>query len=124
MSSAEITCTASPEQIKVINLKRYSKAMCNKHVHSIMTRSSRFRCPVGFINKPTTFEFWIPRYTDDLLWRDFLSPQCRNCSGDPDHAHLRNTVTHHKTKTSRGRLAYKIILKSLALAVAEKLHGV
>jgi len=26
-------------------------------------------------------------YTDDLLWRNFLSPQCRNCSRDPDHAH-------------------------------------
>ena len=30
-------------------------------------------------------------YTDDLLWRNFLSPQCRNCSRDPDHAHLGNT---------------------------------
>ena len=30
-------------------------------------------------------------YTDNLLWRNFLSPQCRNCSRDPDHAHLRNT---------------------------------
>ena len=30
-------------------------------------------------------------YTDDLLWRNFLSPQCRNCSRDPDHDHLRNT---------------------------------
>ena len=30
-------------------------------------------------------------YTDDLLWRNFLSSQCRNCSRDPDHAHLGNT---------------------------------
>jgi len=30
-------------------------------------------------------------YTDDFLWRNFLSPQCRNCSRDPDRAHLRNT---------------------------------
>ena len=30
-------------------------------------------------------------YTDDLLWRNFLGPQCRNCSRDPDHAHLGNT---------------------------------
>jgi len=30
----------------------------------------------------------------------FLSPQCRNCSRDPDHA--------HKTKTSHGRPVYKI----------------
>ena len=31
------------------------------------------------------------KQTDDLLWRNFLSPQCRNCSRDPDHAHLGNT---------------------------------
>jgi len=30
-------------------------------------------------------------YTDDLLWRNFQSPQCRNCSRDPNHAHLGNT---------------------------------
>ena len=30
-------------------------------------------------------------YTDDLLWRNFLSPQCRNCSRDSDHAHLGST---------------------------------
>ena len=30
-------------------------------------------------------------YTDDLLWRNFLSPQCRNCSRDPNHTHLGNT---------------------------------
>ena len=50
-NSAETTCTTRPEQIEVTKLKRYSKAMCSKHVHSTMTRSSRFRCPV---NKPTT----------------------------------------------------------------------
>jgi len=27
------TSTTSPEQIEVMKLKRYSKAMCNKHVH-------------------------------------------------------------------------------------------
>ena len=58
-NSAETTCTTSPEQIEVMKLKRYSKAMCNKHVHSTMTRSCRFRCPVGVINKPTTVELCI-----------------------------------------------------------------
>ena len=58
-NSAETTCTTSPEQIEVMQLKRHSKAMCNKHVHSTMTRWSRFRCPVGVINKPTTVELWI-----------------------------------------------------------------
>jgi len=37
----------------------YSGTVCNKHVHSTMTRSSRFHCPVGVINKPTTVKFWI-----------------------------------------------------------------
>ena len=58
-NSAETTCTTSPEQIKVMKLKLYSKAMFNKHVHSTMTRLSRFCCPVGVINKPTTVKFWI-----------------------------------------------------------------
>jgi len=29
-NSAETTCTTSPEQIEVMKLKRYSKAVCNK----------------------------------------------------------------------------------------------
>jgi len=48
-------------------------------------------------------------YTDDLLWRNFLSPQCTNCSHDPDHAHLGSThSSQDKTKTSHGRPVYKI----------------
>jgi len=58
-NSAETTCTTSPEQIEVMKLESYSGAMCNKHVHSTMTRSSRFHCPIGVINKPTTDELWI-----------------------------------------------------------------
>ena len=77
-NSAETTCTTSPEQIEVMKLESYSGPMCNKHVHSIMTRLSRFYCPIGVINKPTTDELW-----------NFLSPQCRNCSRDPDHAPFR-----------------------------------
>jgi len=53
-NSAETTCTTSPEQIEVMKLEGYSGAMCNKHVHSTMTRSSRFHCVIGVINKPTT----------------------------------------------------------------------
>ena len=93
-NSAETTCMTSPEEIEVMKLEGYSGPMCNKHVHSNMTRSSPFHCPIGVINKPTTDVLWISPdhlYTDDLLWRNFLSPQCRNCSRDPDHAHLGNT---------------------------------
>jgi len=39
--------------------KLWSGTMCNKHVHSTMTRSSRFYCPIGVINKPTTVHLWI-----------------------------------------------------------------
>jgi len=107
-NSAETTCTTRPEQIEVMKLKRYSKATCNKHVHSTMTRSSRFRCPVGVINEPTTVELWISPVYRRLAVAKFSKSTMysRNCSRDPDHAHLRNT--HHKTKTSHGRLAYKI----------------
>jgi len=43
---AETTCTRSLEQIEVMKLEGYIGAMCNKHVHSTMTRSSRFHCPI------------------------------------------------------------------------------
>jgi len=62
-NSTETTYTTSLEQIEDMKLKGYSRAMCNKHVHSTMTRLSRFHCPVGVINKPTT----------DNLWRFFLN---------------------------------------------------
>jgi len=42
------------EQIKDMKLEGYNGPMCNKHVHSTMTRSSRFHCPVGVIKKLTT----------------------------------------------------------------------
>ena len=53
-NSAETTCTTSPEQIEVMKFEGYIGAMCNKHFHSTMTRSSRFHCLIGVINKPTT----------------------------------------------------------------------
>jgi len=58
-NSAETTCTTSPEQIEVMKLKRYSKTMCNKHVHSTTTRQSCSHCLVRVINKPTTVELCI-----------------------------------------------------------------
>ena len=33
--------------------------MCNKHVHSTMTRSSRFHCLTGVINKQMMVELCI-----------------------------------------------------------------
>ena len=84
------SCTTSPEEIEVMKLEGYSWPMCNKHVHLTMTRSSRFHCLIGVIDKPTTDVLWVsPVYTDDLLLRNFLNPQCRNCSHDPDHASFR-----------------------------------
>jgi len=53
-NTAETTCTRSPERIEVMQLEAYRRAMCNKHVRSTMTRSSRFHCRIGVINKPTT----------------------------------------------------------------------
>jgi len=42
-----------------MKLEGYSGPMCNKHVQSTITRSSRFRCPIGVINKPTMVELCI-----------------------------------------------------------------
>ena len=92
-NSAETTCTTSPEQIEVMKLEGYSGAMCNKHVHSTMTRSSRFHCPIGVINKLTTDELWISPVHRRIAVAKFSKYQCRNCSRDPYHAHLGNTHT-------------------------------
>jgi len=58
-NSAETTCTASPEQIEVMKLERYTGPMCKKHMHSTVTRSTRFYCPIGVINKLITDELCI-----------------------------------------------------------------
>ena len=57
--STETTCTTSPEQIEVMKLEAYGGPMCNKHVHLTVTRSSRFYCLIGVINKSTTVELCI-----------------------------------------------------------------
>ena len=58
-NSAETTCTTSPEQTEVMKMEGYSGTMCNKQVHSTITRSSAFHCPIRVINKRTTVELWI-----------------------------------------------------------------
>jgi len=52
--------------------------------------------------------------TDDLLRRNFLSPQCRNCSRDPDHAHLGNT---HSSPFDRAHTtSYSILIETMRLS--------
>ena len=64
--------------------------MCNKHMHSTVTRSSRFYCLIVVINKPTTVELCIsPVYRRLAVAKFSLSPQCRNCSRDTDTRPLR-----------------------------------
>ena len=50
---------------EVMKFEGYSGAMCNKRVHSTMTRSSRFHCLIDVINKPTTDELLI----SPVYWR-------------------------------------------------------
>jgi len=65
--------------------------MCSKHVHSTVTRASRFHCLIGVINKPTTVELCISPVYRRLAVAKFLSAQCRNCSRDADYVHLGKT---------------------------------
>ena len=95
--------------------------MCNKHVHSTVTRASHFHCLIGVINKPTTVGLCISPVYRRLAVAKF-SPQCRNCSRDHDHAHLGNI---HSSQDQDFAWPTRVQnLKSLALAVAEILHGV
>jgi len=34
-----------------------------------------------------------PTHNNGLVWRNFLSPKCRNESHDPDHAYLGNSYS-------------------------------
>jgi len=58
-NSAETTCTTSPEQTEIMKLEGQGGLVCSKHVLSTVTRSSRFHCFIGVINKPTTVELCI-----------------------------------------------------------------
>ena len=87
---------------------RFSRRQCViDNVHSTMTRPSRL--PLSQVSETN----WrrsscvYHLYTDDLLWRNFLSPRCRTCSRDPDHAHLGGTHSS-QDYTSHGRPVYKI----------------
>jgi len=121
-NSAETTCTTVLNKSKLWSW-RFKVVRCVINVHSTMTRSSRFHCLTGVINKPTTVELCIYHlYTDDVLWRNFLSPQCRNCLRDPDHVHLGNT---HSSQDWDFVWPTRVQnFKSLALAVTEILRGV
>jgi len=48
-NSAETTYTTTPEQIEVMKLEGLGEPMYDKHVHSTVTRSSRFHCLIGVI---------------------------------------------------------------------------
>ena len=68
--------------------------MCSKQVHSTVTRAIRFHCLIGVINKSTTVELCIsPAYRRLAVAKFSKSTMSkfRNCSRDPDHAHLGNT---------------------------------
>ena len=104
-----------------MELEGYSRPTYNKLVHSATTRFT----VIGVIHMLTVDEFVDHQYNYDLLWRNFLSPKCRNYSRDPDYAHLGDS------QSSQGQYFSKITwptrtqnLKSLALAVPEIFHGV
>ena len=119
-NSAETTYTTSFDQIDGMKLEIWSEAKRDRQCalnHDAIESTSIVS---SVINKPMTLSCVYHLSTDDFLWRNFLSPQCRNCSRDPDHAHLGSTHSSQDfTLPTRVRN-----LKSLALDVAEILHGV
>jgi len=66
---------------------------------------------VGVIHKLTVGEFVdctnTPN-TDDLLWRNFLSPKCKEITHVTLTTPTQRTVSHHKANTSNGQPVYKI----------------
>jgi len=66
------------------------RCVINMHTQPWRDRVASTVLQVSLTNRPRA-SCGCHLYTDDLLWRNFLSLQCRNCSRDPDHAHLGNT---------------------------------
>ena len=85
-NSAETTRTTSREEIDGMKLEGYSGTMCNKHVHSAMMRSS-LKCR----KQTDDVELCISLVYRRLAVAKFSKSICRNCSRDPDHAHLGST---------------------------------
>ena len=90
-NSAETTYTTSPDQIDGMKSEILSEAMRDRQC--ALNRDAADSAPIvsSVINKPTTLSCVYQLSTNHLLWRNFLSPQCRNCSLDPDHVHLGST---------------------------------
>ena len=91
--------------------------MFNKHVHSTMTRSSRFHCLIGVINKPTTDVLWISpvyrrlaeaKFSTPTMWKLLAWPWPR-----PLREHSLITRLRFRMANSHKKLKY------LALAVAQ-----
>ena len=57
------------------------------------------------INKPTTLS--CVYHLSTSLWRNSLSPQCRNCSRDPDHAPFKEEF-FRQGRTCYGKLMCQI----------------
>jgi len=111
-----------------MELEGYSGTMCNKRAlnHDVIkSLSLSCRCHIQIDDS---------RVVDiNFLCRNFLSPRCRNCLRDPDHAHLGNTRSSQDEDFAWPRSSQDEDfawptrvqnLEFLALAVAEKLHGV
>ena len=60
---------------------------CALNRDAVESLSLSYRCHKQTDDGRVVYITCIPS-ADDLLWRNFLSPQCRNSSRDPDHAHL------------------------------------
>ena len=70
-NSVGTTCTTSPEQIEVMELKGYSRPTCNKPVHLAMTRST----VVSVIHKLTV--------NDESMWCCLRDPMFSRFSRTP-----------------------------------------
>ena len=64
----------SHEQIDGMKLGVYLEAICNKHMHSTMTRPSRFHRLIGVINKLTTADLCISPVYRRLAVAKFSKP--------------------------------------------------
>jgi len=101
--------------------------MCNKHVHSTMTRSSGFHCLIGVLNKPTTVELCI----SPVYRRLAVAKLSKVADFDPPHLHFappqwvipvefRGDLWHQKTRVTG--LSCGVVCVILCLAALVELR--